>query len=58
MKKTLKETPQNEAAVAIQWFKKNFMSVNPGKFQAMIISRFGKMENKHGMYIGFKNISS
>ena len=23
------------------------MIVNPGKFQAMIINRFGKMENKH-----------
>ena len=27
------------------------MIVNPGKFQAMVINRFGKMENKHEMYI-------
>ena len=35
------------------------MIVNPGKFQAMIINRFGKMENKlHKMYIDNKKISS
>ena len=28
----LKETLQNEAESAIQWFKDNFMIVNPGKF--------------------------
>ena len=44
----LKETPQNEAEIA-EWFKDNFMTVNPGKFQAMMINRFGKMENKHEM---------
>ena len=53
-----KETAQNEAEIAIQWFKDNFMNVNPGKFQAIIINRFGKMENKHEMYIDFKKISS
>ena len=47
----LKETLQNEAEIAIHWFKDNFMIVNPGKFQAMVISRFGKIENKHEMYI-------
>ena len=54
----LKETLQNEAEIAIQWFKGNFMMVNPGKFQAMIINRFGKMENKHEMYIDNKKITS
>ena len=34
------------------------MIVNPGKFQAMIINRFGKMENKHEMYIDKKKIAS
>ena len=34
------------------------MIVNPGKFQAMIINRFGKMENKHAMYIDKKKIAS
>ena len=35
------------------------MIVNPGKFQAMIINRFGKMENKlHKMYVDNKKISS
>ena len=35
------------------------MIVNPGKFQAMVINRFGKMENKlHKMYIDNKKISS
>ena len=33
------------------------MVVNPGKFQAMVISRFGKMENKHEMYIENKKIT-
>ena len=32
------------------------MIVNPGKFQA-IIKRFGKMENKHEMYIDDKKIT-
>ena len=54
----LKETLQNEAEIAIQWFKDNFMIVNPGKFQAMVINRFGKMENKHEMYIENKKITS
>ena len=53
----LKETLQNEAEIAIQWFKDNFMIVNPGKFQAMVINRFGKMENKHEMYIENKKIT-
>ena len=34
------------------------MTVNPRKFQAMIISRFGKMENRHEMYIDNKKITS
>ena len=34
------------------------MLVNPDKFQAMIIKRFGKMENKHKMYIENKKITS
>ena len=53
-----KETLQNEAEIAIQWFKDNFMILNPGKSQAMVINRFGKMENKHGMYIENKKITS
>ena len=32
------------------------MILNPGKFQA-IIKRFGKMENKHEMYIDDKKIT-
>ena len=54
----LKETLQNEAEIAIQWFKDNFMIVNPGKFQAMVKSRFGKMENIHEMYIENMKITS
>ena len=34
------------------------MVVNPGTFQAMVITRFGKMENKHEMYIDNKKITS
>ena len=34
------------------------MIVNPGKFQAVIINRFGKMENKHEMYIDNKKTTS
>ena len=33
------------------------MIVNPGKFQAMIINRFGKKESKHKMYIYNKKIT-
>ena len=54
----LKETLQNEAEIAIQWFKDKLMIVNPGKFQAMVTNRFGKMENKHEMYIENKKITS
>ena len=43
----LKETLQTEAEIAIQSFKDNFMIVNPGNFQAMVINRFRKMENRH-----------
>ena len=32
------------------------MTVNPDKFQGMVINRFGKMENKHEMYIENKKI--
>ena len=34
------------------------MIVNPSKFQAMVISRFRKMENKHETYIENKKITS
>ena len=54
----LKETLQNEAEIAIQWFKDNFIIVNPGKFLAMIINRFRKMENKPEMHIDNKKIIS
>ena len=53
----LKKTLQNEAEIAIQWFKDNFMIVNPTKFQAMVINRFGKMEYKHEMYMENKQIT-
>ena len=53
-----KDITLNEAEIAIQWFKSNFMIVNPGKFQAMVINRFGKMKNKHEMYIENKKITS
>ena len=54
----LKETLQNDGEIAIQWFKDNFMIVNPGKFRAMVINRFREMENKHEMYIENKKITS
>ena len=44
--------------IAIQWFKDNFMIVNPSKFQVMVISRFGKIASKHEMYIENKKITS
>ena len=34
------------------------MIVNPGKFQAIVINRFGKMENKQEIYIENKKITS
>ena len=34
------------------------MIVNIGKFQTMIINRFGKMQNKHEMHIDNKVITS
>ena len=34
------------------------MIVNPGKFQATVINRFEKTENKHEMYIENKKITS
>ena len=34
------------------------MIVNPGKFQAMLINRYGKLENKHEMYIDDKKLTS
>ena len=54
----IKETLQNEAEIEISWFKDNFMVVNPGKFQAMVKNRFGKMEDKHEMYIENNKITS
>ena len=55
--KSLKETLQNEAEITIHWFKDNFMIVNPVKFQAMVIKRFGKMENKNEKYIDNKKMT-
>ena len=49
-----KETLPNEAEIAIQWFKDNFIIANSGRFEAMVINRFGKMENKHEMFMGNK----
>ena len=35
------------------------MIVNPGvRFQVIVRNRFGKMENKHEMYVGNKKITS
>ena len=34
------------------------MNVNPGKFQAVVIDRFGKMENKQEMVIEYQKITS
>ena len=34
------------------------MIVNPGKFKAVIINRFGEMENKHEAYIDSKKTTS
>ena len=55
---SLRKTLQIEAEIAIEWFKDNFMIVEPGKFQAMVINKFQKMENKHEMYIANKKITS
>ena len=52
----LKESLENKVEIAIQWFKDNFMILNPRKFQA--INRFGKMENKHEIIIENKKITS
>ena len=54
----LTETFQNEAEIAIQWFKDNFMILNPVKFQPMVIHRFGKRENKHEMFIENNKVTS
>ena len=45
----LKATLQNKVEITIQWFKNNFIFVNPGKFQVKVINKFRKMENKHEM---------
>ena len=34
------------------------MVVNPGKFQAMVINRFGKMENRRQIYFDDKKLTS
>ena len=34
------------------------MNVHPGKFQAVVIGRFGKMENKQEMDIEYQKITS
>ena len=34
------------------------MIVNPGKFQVMVINRFGKTENKHEIFTGNKKTTS
>ena len=54
----LTETFQNEAEIAIQWFKDNFMILNSVKFQPMVIHRFGKRENKHEMFIENNKVTS
>ena len=46
---------QNDVEIAIQWFKDNFLIVNHGKFQAMVMNKCGKLENKHEMYIDNRN---
>ena len=38
--------------------KDDFTIVNTGKFQAIVINRFGKLENKHEIYIDNKTITS
>ena len=55
---TLLKALQNEVEIAVQWFKDNFMIVNPGKFQAMVMNRCGKLENKHKKYIDNKKLTS
>ena len=55
---TLLKALQNEVEIAIQWFKDNFMIVNPGKFQAMVMNRCGKLENKHEKYIDNNKLTS
>ena len=32
---------ETESEIAIKWFKENNMIVNPDKFQAIIVNRFG-----------------
>ena len=34
------------------------MIVTPGKFQAVVTNKFGKLENKHEMYIDNRKITS
>ena len=53
-----KKNLQNEAEIETQWLKENFMNVNPGKFQAVVIDRFGKKENKQEMVIEYQKITS
>ena len=42
------KTLESEYEIAIKWFENNEMIVNPDKFQAIILNRFGR-ENKEQM---------
>ena len=55
---SLEEILQKETEIASQWFKENFMIVTPGKFQAMIVNRLGKMKDAYEMNIDNKQITS
>ena len=46
---------EKESENAIDWFKENGMSVNPGKFHGIIINRCGRHPNVHKMnFSGFE----
>ena len=40
----------NESQIAMKWFHENNMIVNPGKFQAVIIDRLGKMRYRRQIH--------
>jgi len=52
-------TLESESETAIKWFQDNEMIVNPDKFQAIIINRYGKLkQNNHILKFGEYEIES
>ena len=53
------QTLKSESETAIKWFQDNEMIVNPDKFQAIIINRYGKLkQNNHILKFGEYEIES